>query len=206
MVQSSTEDTIFERNVPGSTEILIRTTVAIAGCGGLGSNAAVALTRAGVGRFILVDSDRVELSNLNRQHFFRTDLGRPKVHALAAHLRAINPAIQLTLHFQRLQRNDVPSLFAEADLLLEAFDRAEDKKWLIEEWCQFYQDRYVICASGIAGIGKTESLKIRRAGTIVLCGDEHSDMTQGLCAARVGIVANTQANLALELLINRGKT
>ena len=66
-------------------------TVAVAGCGGLGSNAAVALVRAGVGRLILVDHDVVEASNLNRQHFFLGDIGRRKVEALADHLRADQP-------------------------------------------------------------------------------------------------------------------
>ena len=91
-------DSIFDRNVPGTTEKLAVVTVGIAGCGGLGSNAAVALARAGVGRLILVDHDRVELSNLNRQHYFQSDIGKAKVEALGLHLRAINPAIALEQH------------------------------------------------------------------------------------------------------------
>jgi len=204
MGQLPVDNRLFERNVPGSTEVLARCTIALAGCGGLGSNAAIALARSGVGRLILVDSDAVELSNLNRQHFFQADLGRPKVEALADHLKAINPAIELALHTKRMQREDVFHLFAAADLLIEAFDLAESKKWLIEEWCSLFPDRPIICASGISGLGHTESLTVRRSGNIVLCGDEWSEMAQGLCAARVGIVANMQANLAIELLMSKG--
>jgi sulfur carrier protein ThiS adenylyltransferase len=196
---------IFARNVPGSTEILAAATVGIAGCGGLGSNAAVALARAGVGRLILADGDVVEASNLNRQHFFRADLGRSKVEALAAHLRAIRPAMPLALHGRRIGPADVATLFAGADLLIEAFDRAESKRWLIEAWCRAFPALPVVCASGLSGLGRTAALQVRRAGQIVLCGDESSEMAEGLCAARVAIVAAMQANEAIEILVSRGR-
>jgi sulfur carrier protein ThiS adenylyltransferase len=194
---------IFDRNVPGSTEILSASTVAIAGCGGLGSNAAVALVRAGLGRLILVDQDKVEVSNLNRQYFFRADVGRSKVEALADHLCAINPDVCLELHPLSLTAEDVPRLFANADLLIEAFDRAESKQWLIESWCRAFPGRKIVCASGLSGLGKTEAIAVRRSGDIILCGDERSDTSEGLCAARVAIVANMEANLAIESLVTR---
>ena len=195
---------IFARNVPGSTEVLRAATVAVAGCGGLGSNAAVTLVRSGVGGLILVDHDAVELSNLNRQHYFQRDVGRPKVEALADHLRAIHPGVRLELSRARLTPGDVPRLFSTADLLIEAFDRAEAKRWLIEAWCRAFPERWVVCASGLSGLGRTEALGVRRAGRIVLCGDQRSDMSEGLCAARVAIVANMEANAAVELLVGAG--
>ena len=193
-------DSIFDRNVPGTTEKLATATVGIAGCGGLGSNAAVALARAGVGRLILVDHDRVELSNLNRQHYFQSDIGKVKVEALAEHLRSINPAIALELHDIELAPGHVTEVFAGADLLIEAFDKAEDKRWLIESWCKAFPDRHIVCGSGLSGCGSTETLKVHSAGYIHMCGDEETDMSLGLCAARVGIVANMQANVAIEIL------
>jgi sulfur carrier protein ThiS adenylyltransferase len=198
---TATRAEIFSRNVPGSTEILRGSTVAVAGCGGLGSNAAVALVRAGVGGLILVDHDTVEASNLNRQCFFQGDIGRSKPDALAAHLRAINPEVRLDLVKLKLTPGDVPRLFSGADLLIEAFDRAESKRWLVEAWCRAFPGRKVICASGVSGLGKTEAIAVRRSGDIILCGDETSDLSQGLCSARVGIVANMQANLAIEVLV-----
>lgn len=198
---SEQDPSIFERNVPGTTERLRGATVGIAGCGGLGSNAAVALARAGVGRLILADPDRVELSNLNRQHYFQSDIGRAKVEALAGHLRAINPDIELVLHELELTPENAPGIFGEADLLIEAFDRAERKRWLIESWCRAYPDRPIVCGSGLSGIGNTNALKVHSAGRIHMCGDEESDMELGLCASRVGVVANMQANVAIELLV-----
>ncbi len=196
-----TPNPLFARNVPGTTEVLQRRTVGIAGCGGLGSNAAVALVRAGIGRLILADHDRVEASNLNRQYFFQSDIGRPKVEALAGHLRAINPGIELDLIDAALSPETVASTFETADLLIEAFDRAEAKQWLLEAWCGAYPDRPVVAASGLSGCGKSELIGVRSAGRIHVCGDEESDMSEGLCAARVAIVANLEANVAIELLL-----
>ncbi len=193
-------DSIFDRNVPGTTEKLAVATVGIAGCGGLGSNAAVALTRAGVGRLILVDHDRVESSNLNRQHYFQSDIGKAKVEALGRHLKAINPAIALELHDIELKPDEAEKIFAGADILIEAFDRAENKRWLIETWCKAFPERHIVCGSGLSGCGATDKLKIHSAGYIHFCGDEETDMSLGLCAARVGIVANMQANVAIEIL------
>ena len=61
----------------------------------------------------------------------------------------------------------------------------------------------LLCGSGLAGYGIFESLKIRKAGNIYLCGDEISDMSIGLCAARVAIVAAMQANLAIEIIMDQ---
>ncbi|MCX5796420.1 MAG: sulfur carrier protein ThiS adenylyltransferase ThiF [Elusimicrobia bacterium] len=193
---------IFARNVKGMTEILRRCTVGVAGCGGLGSNAALALTRAGVGRLILADFDEVEASNLNRQQFVQKDIGVEKVKALAGHLRAINPDIELSEHCCRISPESVAALFGEADLLIEAFDKAEAKKWLIESWCRAFPGKPIVCGNGVAGYGGTAALKVEQVGDrIWFCGDGESDMSLGLCSARVAIVANMQANLAIELLM-----
>ena len=191
---------IFERNVPGTTEKLQKATVGIAGCGGLGSNAAVALVRAGVGRLILADHDVVEASNLNRQHYFQQDIGKKKVEALASHLRAINSDVELILHDFELTPENVPGIYAEADLLIEAFDSADRKRWLIESWCVAYPDRPLVAASGVSGCGNTGAMKVHSSGNIHVCGDEQSEMTMGLCSARVMMAASMEANVAIGLL------
>lgn len=191
---------IFERNVPGSTGKLAAKAVGIAGCGGLGSNAAASLVRAGIGRLILVDHDRVEASNLNRQYFFQDDIGRVKVEALADRLRKINPELSVEAHDIRLEPARVAEVFAGADILIEAFDRAESKHWLIEAWCLAFPERPVVCASGLSGLGSTSSLAVRSSGNIYFVGDEKSDLSMGLCASRVAAVANMQANIAIALL------
>lgn len=201
-VSNLNTDAIFERNVPGIRGILSEKTVAVAGCGGLGSNAAVALVRAGVGKLIIVDFDTVEISNLNRQYFFIKDIGKRKVDALSAHLKNINPEVEIVAHHIKLTADRVDSVFKEAHLLIEAFDRAESKAWLIETWCIHFPDRPCVCGSGISGYGSTETLRVQRAGKLIICGDQETDMSMGLISARVAIAANMQANVAIELLVS----
>lgn len=198
---SKQDESIFDRNVPGSTDILQKATVGIAGCGGLGSNAAVSLVRAGVGRLILVDFDVVEASNLNRQYYFQSDIGRVKVEALADRLREINPKVVLDIHNHKLTPEDVSNLFNEADILIEAFDKAESKHWLIEAWCKAFPKKNIVVASGLSGAGATDQLRLQKAGTVYFCGDGVTDMSLGLCAPRVALAANMEANVAISLLL-----
>lgn len=200
-VKKMSFEEIFIRNVPGVRDILATKTVAIAGCGGIGSNAAVALARAGIGKLIIADFDVVELSNLNRQYFFLADVGKKKTDALASHLLAINPGLEVEAHFLELTHENVCELFKCADILIEAFDKAESKAWLIETWCTHFPQRFVVCASGISGYGNTAALTVRRSGHIVMCGDFETDMSMGLIASRVAIAANMQANEAIEILV-----
>jgi len=72
--------------------------VGIARIGGLGSNAAVALVRAGIGRLTLVDFDNVEKINLDRQYYFLDQVGKPKVEALKDNIRKTNPEIRVETH------------------------------------------------------------------------------------------------------------
>ncbi len=197
-------DKIFERNVPGTREILSKKTVAISGCGGLGSNAAVALARAGIGKLVIADPDVVELSNLNRQYYFLDDVGKKKTDALTSHLLNINPGLRVESHFTELTKENICQLFKEADLLIEAFDKAESKAWLIEAWCTHFPDRPIVCGSGLSGYGNTTTLTVQRSGNIVMCGDFETDMSMGLTSSRVAIVANMQANEAIEILVNDG--
>ena len=194
---------VFLRNVKGMHEILNRSCVGIAGCGGLGSNAAVALARAGIGHLILADHDTVHSTNLNRQHYFTNDIGRMKVDALSKYLLRINRTIRLSVHANRLNASSAISVFQEADVLIEAFDAAESKKWLIDNWCRRFPLRPIICGNGIAGFGRTESVKITRMSNVIFCGDGVSEMKIGLCAPRVLMVAAMQANIAVSFLMMR---
>ncbi len=194
---------LYSRNPPGSLNRLAGRTVAIAGAGGLGSNITVSLLRAGVQRLIIADFDRVELSNLNRQYYFREQLGRLKVEALAENLLRINPHAELILHPEKVVATNVTELFGEADLLVEAFDRSADKAMVVRTWLGAFPDRYIITGSGLAGFGGSARLVTQVRGRLVICGDQQSGglETLGLSAPRLGIVAHLQANAALEILL-----
>lgn len=201
----SLSEALFAKHDPRVLAALRASTVGIAGAGGLGTNVAVSLARAGVGRLIIADFDRVEASNLNRQQYFVRQIGRRKVDALRENLKAINPFSQCTVHAVRVTRANVGRIFGEAEILVEAFDKAATKRMLIDAWLTLHPDRPIVAASGLAGYGKNRKLHTRKMGSLYVCGDEESQCPKGISpmAPRVAIVANLQANLVVELLVDR---
>ncbi len=194
---------IFSRHDAKVLAVLRAATVGIAGAGGLGSNAAISLARAGVGRLILADFDRIEPSNLNRQQYTVKQIGLCKVKALRANLKLIAPFTIISAHDIKINQGSVEKVFGGADILIEAFDKADQKGMLINAWLQMHHDRPIIAASGLSGYGKNSRLKTRRMGNLYICGDGVSEPAPGVSpmAPRVAIVANMQANLAVELLM-----
>ncbi|MFH2001974.1 MAG: sulfur carrier protein ThiS adenylyltransferase ThiF [Planctomycetota bacterium] len=206
MIPSDPKQEAFEkafscRNVIGSFETLQKSVVGILGAGGLGSNAAAALVRAGVGTLIIADPDAVEVHNLNRQLYFLDQVGMRKVEALAVTLKRINPYVSLRVHSVEVTPENLISIFNDADLLIEALDLAATKARLIEAWLVRKDHAFVVAASGLAGIGRNTSLDEKRMNRLIVCGDGQSPETMGLCAGRVGAVANMQANAAVEILL-----
>ncbi|MBU1368526.1 MAG: sulfur carrier protein ThiS adenylyltransferase ThiF [Bacteroidetes bacterium] len=181
--------------------------VGVAGCGGLGSNAAVALARIGIGGLELVDFDKVEASNLNRQYFFKKQLGLPKVEALAQNIHSIDPDVKLNCHQTKLDKDNISAIFSSCDLIIEAFDRAEAKAMLLEFMLEHMPQIPLIMGNGMAGFGGFDKLRqVQWDKHVYICGDFEAEIAEDLppLAPRVGIVANMQANLALELLIKKG--
>jgi len=191
----------LSRNVKGVAERLQKFCIAVAGCGGLGSNIAVSLVRTGVKRLKLADFDNVEECNLNRQHFFLSDVDRPKSPSLAAILRKINPEVELEVFDEKLVDSNVGRFFDGADFLIEAFDSADAKLWLIDKWSELYPDKPIVCGSGVAGIGNFEDIRVRKIGNIYLCGDGKSDASEGFIAPKVAIVAQLEAMTAVKIMM-----
>lgn len=193
----------FAKHDPEIVPLLQRATVGIAGAGGLGSNVAVALARAGVGRLILADFDVIEPSNLNRQQYFVDQIGMPKVEALRTNLVRINPFSAYDTHRAMLDAENIPEIYADADIMVEAFDQVEMKVMLVETWVKHFPDKPLIVGSGIAGYGGNNECRTEQFfGKVYVCGDMKSD--SGLIpplAPKVALVAAMQANLALELLL-----
>jgi len=198
----------FAHREPAVLAVLRQSAVGIAGAGGLGSNVAVALARAGVGRLVIADFDQVEPSNLNRQQYLVEQVGRRKVEALRENLLAINPYSLYEVHDVRVTRRNAPVIFARVDVLVEAFDRAAAKEMLIEICLSRFPGRPIVAASGLAGYGLNRKLHTRKMGNLYICGDEESQCPKGVSpmAPRVALVAAMQANLVVELLIKmRGR-
>jgi sulfur carrier protein ThiS adenylyltransferase len=193
----------FAHRDPAVLTILRQSSVGIAGAGGLGSNVAVALARAGVGRLVIADFDKVEASNLNRQQYFVDQVGERKVVALRENLLAINPYSLYEIHDVRINRRNAATVFARVDVLVEAFDKAEAKEMFIEASLAKFPGRPIVAASGLAGYGLNRKLHTRRLGNLYICGDEESQPPKGVSpmAPRVALVAAMQANLVVELLM-----
>ena len=193
----------FAKHDPKIVPALQKAVIGIAGCGGLGSNIAVSLVRTGIGKLIVADFDKIEPSNLNRQQFFADQIGMPKVIALLENLNKISPFTIYQPHDITLNEQNIPFIFKDVDIMIEAFDKAEMKTMLIETWLTHFPDKPIIAASGLAGWGKNEILHSRKIDNLYICGDEKTDLQTGISpmAPRVGIVANMQANLVLELLL-----
>ena len=201
------ENGFFAKHDPDILPILRASVVGIAGAGGLGSNAALALARAGIGKLIIADSDRIEITNLNRQQYTWSQIGKIKVEALVANLNKVNPFSTYVGVHRKITRSNAAKIFAEADVMIEAFDLADQKQMLIETWIAHFPDRPIIAASGLSGFGENRKIRQRRIGELYICGDEASEPRRGISpmAPRVGIVADMQANLAIELLVKRAK-
>ena len=198
------EALLVARHTPGVHARLKRAIVGIAGVGGLGSAIAVALTRSGVGQLIVADFDVVEPSNLNRQQYFVDQIGLAKVEALRVNLARINPYVQVSVFHGRLTAENIPQIFAGVDVMVEAFDRAEQKAMLVETFLAQFPAKPLVAASGMAGFGPSNTIVTRSAGsrlTLVGDGTSAAGPGQGLMAPRVGIAAHHQANAVLRLLL-----
>ncbi|MFA4864587.1 MAG: sulfur carrier protein ThiS adenylyltransferase ThiF [Bacteroidales bacterium] len=179
--------------------------VGIAGCGGLGSNCAVALARVGVGKLVITDYDKVDVSNLNRQYFFTDQVGKAKVIALKENINRIDPLIKVETHEIQLNEENIPDIFKECDVIVEAFDRAEMKQMIVETVLEKMPDHYLICGSGLAGWGENESIGMTVTGKLYFFGDGSNEVSEDFppLAPRVGVVANMQANQVLEIILGK---
>lgn len=177
--------------------------VAICGLGGLGSNIAIALARAGIGKLILIDFDRVDITNLHRQQYKANQIGKFKTEALSENLKEITPYIDLETHTVRIREDNGAELLKTADIICEAFDKAECKAMLANLVLETMTDKYLIAASGMAGLGSANSIQTRKiTDKFYLCGDEVSDVQDdiGLVSSRVMLCAAHQAHTVLRIL------
>ena len=177
--------------------------VAVCGLGGLGSNIAIALARAGVGHLHLIDFDRVDLTNLNRQQYAVGQLGQYKTDALRETLSLVSPYCNVTCDTIKVTEENLPDLLRNEDYICEAFDRAEAKAMLVSGVLEHFPEKYLVAGSGLAGRGSANTIQTRRVSQrFYLCGDGTSDSSVGLglVASRVLVCAAHEANMILRLI------
>lgn len=196
---------LLSRNPPGIVERLERAVVGFAGCGGLGSHAALALARLGVGTLVIADFDTVEPTNLNRQAFVAEDLGAPKVDALARLISSVNPLATVVRHNCVLEPGNIAGIFSGCRVILECLDNPIAKRMFVETVLAEIPEAVVVAASGLGGLGPADKIVTRRIMTrLWLVGDGESGVESGLglAAPRVMIAAGQQALCAANLLLS----
>lgn len=177
--------------------------VAVCGLGGLGSNIAVALARAGVGRLHIIDFDKVDISNLNRQQYSAEQVGMYKTTAMTANLKAVNPYCEVTADCIRLDENNIPEILEHDEIICEAFDNPESKAILANSMLEKFPEKYVVSGCGMAGLGSANTIITRRAmKNFYVCGDGMSEVSDGmgLFSSRVLVCAGHQANMILRII------
>lgn len=178
------------------------TKILIVGCGGLGSNIANILVRTGFSKFILVDYDKVEMKNLNRQVFFGKQCGSKKVLALKKNLLKINPRARIKLIYEKVDRYKFARIISKEnpDIVVEAVDNEEIKKIIFEESIKI--EKKVVCASGVAGYGDCEQIKIKRGKGFVIVGDMIKSIKDFKpLAPKVTAIAAIQADEVLRMVL-----
>ena len=197
------EADITARNIPGIQEKLKRAKVGIAGLGGLGSNIAVMLARIGVGKLLLVDFDRVEASNLNRQYYDVTHIGMLKTDALKDQLKKINPYVVIETIAVTITEDNAAEIFKDYGIICEAFDKAQNKAFLVNALLE-QGGKKIVSASGLNGFESSNKITTRHIfANLYVCGDSNPPVQEGIgfMAPRVSICAGHQANMIVRLIL-----
>lgn len=200
---------LSERHGEKIQNIFESATVAICGLGGLGSNIAFALARAGIGKLILIDFDNVDITNLHRQQYKASQIGMSKTQALKENLLEIAPYVAIETHKVRISEDNAEVLLEKADVICEAFDDPDCKAMIVNLVLERMPEKYLVAASGMAGFGSANTIRTRRISKrFYICGDGASDVQAegSLVSSRVMLCAAHQAHTVLRILTEQFET
>ena len=211
------EITRYSRNillaeVGGTGQARLRAArVLIVGAGGLGSPLAMYLAAAGVGTLGLVDDDRVDLSNLQRQVAHTTDrIGMAKVDSAAAACRAINPGITVETHAARLTADNAMALVGAYDLVCDGSDNFPTR-FLVADACALAR-RTLVSAAVLRFDGQLSTFKPHEGGPCYRClhpapppaGLVPTCAEAGILGAVTGVMGTLQATEVLKEVMGIG--
>lgn len=180
-------------------EKLSKVKILIIGCGGLGSNIAVMLVRSGVKNLTIVDFDKVDVSNLNRQNYFFYQTGQEKVSALKDILEKINPYVAVKALNMKIDELNIDDLILQHDIIVEAVDNELTKMLIFRKAHE--HGKKVVLASGVAGFGDCENIKIKRGKNFSVVGDFVTSIKDKKpLAPKVIAVAAMQADEVLRMV------
>ena len=199
---------LSKRDIKDSNDIFQSSRVCILGLGGLGSNIAVMLARSSIGTLHLIDFDDVEISNLNRQYYTLENIDMKKTQAIKNIIEKINPFVEVIIENTKITEKNIDNIIKDEKYIVEALDDADSKAMLVNKILESYPEKYIISASGMAGVGDSNGIKTKRVmKNLYICGDGFRDYEEysGMMAPRVNLCAAHQANLVLELILEESK-
>lgn len=178
--------------------------IPVCGSGGLGSHIAISLARLGIGALTIIDKDVVDITNLGRQAYEMSDLGKPKVEALKNILHRINPFMEVTAVHTTIDESNYDQYLKGHPYIVEAFDSAENKANLTSYVLTHYPDSILIGASGVSGYDHPNTVQTKALlPNYYQTGDGHSESSLGLLAPRVMLCAAHEATMLLHLLLTQ---
>lgn len=201
------EDALISRHGAENHKCFSDATVAICGLGGLGSNIAILLARTGIGKLVLVDFDKVDITNIHRQQYKFSQIGESKVKALSDNIKEINPYIKLETHQVKVTIDNISLLVQDANIVCEAFDEAETKAMFANYILKIFPKKYLISASGMADFTDANTIQTKKITEhFYVCGDGVTAVNEniGLVSTRVTICAAHQAHKVLQILLKEG--
>lgn len=205
MTREEWYSTLEQRHGANLQQKFSQSCVAVCGLGGLGSNVAISLARSGVGKLILIDFDRVDISNLHRQQYAVSHLGMYKTEAMKNILTEIAPYCSVITHNVKLTDENL-SLIADCDIVCECFDNAENKAILVNGVTERYPEKYIVAASGMSGLHSGNTIVTKKYGKrLYICGDGTSEVSDDgtLFAPRVMLCAAHQSNMILRIIAEK---
>ncbi|OQY41546.1 MAG: molybdopterin biosynthesis protein MoeB [Fusobacteriia bacterium 4572_74] len=189
---------------PTEQKKLSKSTVVILGLGGLGGYAVEMLTRVGVGKLILVDFDKFETTNLNRQIISTEDnLGLLKVEEAQKRVKSINPEIEVMAVNKRISSNNIDDIIKEADVVVDALDSSVLKK-IVERSCNKNNIPMVHGAIG----GWIAQVAVIMPGDFILdkiYKEDDLENKMGNPSFIPALAASIQVGEVIKLLLNKGE-
>jgi adenylyltransferase/sulfurtransferase len=184
--------------------------ILLVGAGGLGSPAALYLAAAGIGTIGLIDSDVVDLTNLQRQILHHTsDVGRPKVLSGKEKIQALNPDVQVSMYEERLTAGNALKIISDYDVVIDGVDNFT-AKFLINDAC-FFAGKPLVHGGILRFDGRVTTIVPKQsacyrcvfktpppAGLVASCQEA------GVIGVLAGIIGTIQATEALKLILGIG--
>ena len=193
--------------VAGQKKIL-SSRILLVGVGGLGCPLATYLAASGIGEIGLVDFDKIEISNLNRQTLFKeSDIGKYKVDQAKKAIKQINKNTKISLFKKRLRKKNISQIFKKYDIICDGTDNYPTR-YLINDYCRL--KKKILISSAINKFdGHLMKFNFKRKGPCYRCfmpeppENEKNCQADGIFSPVAGIMGSLQANEALKSLLDK---